>query len=87
MVWLARNNAHILRMQYLNLEDAFSGKNSILAQPAIRLISPNPVTFRMGYAAGYVCFQLTSHWVVKVYSLLLMNTMVNGYAQEGCGCG
>ena len=40
---------HILRRQYLNLIDAFSGKKSILTKPEIRLFSPNPVTYNMHY--------------------------------------
>ena len=38
-------SAHILRRQYLNLVDAFSGKKSILTKPAIRPVFPNPVTY------------------------------------------
>ena len=47
-------SAHILRRQYLNLVDAFSGKKSILTKPAIRLFFPYPVTY---YSEGLFLYQ------------------------------
>ena len=52
-------SAHILRRQYLNLVDAFSEKKSILTNPAIRPVFPNPVT--------YVNFHLYFDTVVLKY--------------------
>ena len=66
----------ILRRQYLNLVDAFSGKKSSFTKPAISPFFPNPVTYKTLCTCSY--FQLSCFVVLVCVSRICSATVFIG---------